>query len=305
MTDSRSSTQADYAERILRVLVHVQHNLDAAMSLDDLASIAHFSPFHFHRVFRGLVGESVQQHIRRLRLERAAMRLKHTDRPITSIAFEAGYEAHESFTRAFHRAFGRSPRDFRTASKLATQINSRADVHYVSADDEHLSFAPVQLEDTEMNVGIKRLEPMRIAFIRHTGPYDEVGATWERLMDWVGRECLFGPDVRFFGMCWDDPEVTPPEKIRYDACVTIDETVTPSGDIGVQELIGGKYAVALHEGAYDKLNDTYSGLLGQWFPERGCEPGDPPSLEFYLNDPNSTEPEDLLTEVCMPIEKGA
>lgn len=51
------------------------------------------------------------------------------------------------------------------------------------------------------------------------------------------------------------------------------------------------------------MNETYAELLGLWFPNRGLVPGDPPSLEFYLNDPESTDPEDLLTEVHMPITK--
>ena len=81
--------------------MHIQHHLDEAVSLDELAALAHFSPYHFHRIFRGMVGESVMEHVRRLRLERAAHRLKFSDEPITRIAFEAGYETHEAFTRAF------------------------------------------------------------------------------------------------------------------------------------------------------------------------------------------------------------
>ena len=97
----KEDTRQDYAERIIRVLVHIQQNLDDDLPLEKLARLAFFSPFHFHRVFRGMVGESVKSHIRRLRLERAAMRLKQSEMAVTAIAFEAGYETHESFTRAF------------------------------------------------------------------------------------------------------------------------------------------------------------------------------------------------------------
>ncbi|MFH1417502.1 MAG: AraC family transcriptional regulator, partial [Planctomycetota bacterium] len=109
----KSQTEHDYRQRILRVLVHIQGRLDEAMSLEDLARIAHFSPYHFHRIFRGMVGESVKEHVRRLRLERAAFHLKATDQPVTRIAFDAGYEAHEAFTRAFRAMFGESPSGFR------------------------------------------------------------------------------------------------------------------------------------------------------------------------------------------------
>ncbi len=110
---NRRSTLDDYTARILRVLEHIQHNLDAAMAPAELARVASFSPYHFQRIFRGMVGESVMGHIRRLRLERAAAKLKHTDRSVTHLAFAAGYETHEAFTRAFASHFGCPPSKFR------------------------------------------------------------------------------------------------------------------------------------------------------------------------------------------------
>src|SRR5437763_4395204 len=113
----RSQTEQAYRERVLRVLVYIQNYLDEALALDELAAVAHFSPYHFHRIFRGMVGESVMEHVRRLRLERVAHRLKSGDQPVTRIAFEAGYEAHEAFTRAFGALFGQSPSQFRAAHR--------------------------------------------------------------------------------------------------------------------------------------------------------------------------------------------
>ena len=101
----RPATVESYYERILRALVHIQEHLEDPLDLDTLARIACFSPYHFHRIFRGLVGETLADHIRRLRLEKAAQRLKSTERPVTDIAFEAGYAAHEAFTRAFRARF--------------------------------------------------------------------------------------------------------------------------------------------------------------------------------------------------------
>ena len=68
----KASTLQDYRARLIRVFVHIRRHLDGPLALDDLAGLAGFSPFHFHRVFRGMTGESVQAHIRRLRLERTA-----------------------------------------------------------------------------------------------------------------------------------------------------------------------------------------------------------------------------------------
>jgi AraC family transcriptional regulator len=90
-------------------------------------------------------------------------------------------------------------------------------------------------------------------------------------------------------------------KIRYDACVTVDETFQPSGDIGVQVIPGGEYAVTTHFGPYDKLGETYTELLGQWLPRSGRELRSTPCFEVYLNDPQSTEPEDLITDIYAPL----
>lgn len=117
----KPDTKRDYTERVQKVLVYIQQHLGEAPGLDELARIACFSPFHFHRIFRGMVGESVNQHVRRLRLERAAMVLKSSERSIIDVAFDAGYQTHESFTRAFRGAFACSPSGFRAAAATSTR----------------------------------------------------------------------------------------------------------------------------------------------------------------------------------------
>ncbi len=259
--------------------------------------MAHFSPYHFHRIFRGMVGESLKEHIRRLRLERAAQRLKYTDRSVLEIALEAGFQTHEAFTRAFHTLLGCSPSQFRSDSNTALAAHG---IHY-QGDVETTALALIS-GDGKMDARIEHLDPLRVAFVRHVGPYHEVGKAWETLCTQLGKEGLLGPDSRFVGVCYDDPEVTAPEKIRYDACVTVDENFEPQGEVGVQTLPGGAFAVVTHTGPYDRLNQTYAELFGRWLPGSGRELRSEPSLEFYLNDPESTEPEDLLTDIYAPLE---
>jgi AraC family transcriptional regulator len=104
------------------------------------------------------------------------------------------------------------------------------------------------------------------------------------------------------GASHDDPQVTPPDKIRYDCCVTVGDEFQPEGDVGVQTLGGGECAVAIHHGPYERLAETYAEICGRWAPSSGRELGSAPCLEFYLNDPGSTSPEDLRTKVCVPLE---
>lgn len=299
----KTRTQADYEQRILRVLVHVQAHLDHSLDLDELAAIANFSPYHFHRIFRGMVGEPVREHVRRLRLERAAHRLKGGAAPVTQIAFEAGYETHEAFTRAFRAMFDQSPSGFRQSHRRHPVRESPSGVHYApegSLDTFNALFA----EGETMDARIERVEPMRVAFMRHVGPYSEVGQLWQRFCGWVGMHGLFGPNTKLLGLCHDDPEVTPPDKIRYDACVVVDESVLPEGDVGVQEIAGGEYAVTTHSGPYEKLSETYGALCGQWLPANNREPAAAPCFEVYRNDPSTTPPEELLTDIHVPVRSA-
>ncbi len=299
----KTVTLNDYKQRMLRVLVHIQESLDQPLCLDDLARLAHFSPFHFHRVFSGMIGESVQTHIRRLRLERAASRLATGGQPVTQIALDAGYETPEAFCRAFKGMFGLAPTRFRALRgplRAADAAAAPSGVHFRERDRVR-GFRALRPSAPPMNVTLQTLPARRVAFVRHLGPYATCGAAWDRLCTFLGKEGMLGGDSLFIGICHDDPAVTPPDRIRYDACVTVDDQFRPSGEIGVQTIAGGDYAVCTHEGPYDRLNETYARLMGQWLPRSGRELGAAPCFEVYLNDPNSTEPADLLTDVHVPL----
>jgi len=292
----KPSTGQDYRERTVRTLVYIQRHLDEDLTLEDLASVAAFSRFHFHRVFRGLVGESLKEHIRRLRLERAAQKLKHEDAAVTRIALEAGFDAHESFTRAFGAMFGISPSAYRAAHRPAPESACGTRLDDVSGYHLPDCGEPPAVE-------IRQIAPMRVVFLRHVGPYSQVGATWSRLMMWAGMRGLLGPGMRMIGIVYDDPDVTPAEKVRYDAAVVVSRPVEPEGDFGITEIPGGPYAVFEHRGPYERLDETYRRFFGAWLPSSGRELRDSEAFEEYLNSPMNTRPEDLLTRVHVPLKE--
>jgi AraC family transcriptional regulator len=269
-------TQQSYQERLLRVLLHIQRNLDQPLDLDELAGVACFSPFHFHRIFRGMVGESVMEYVRRLRLEQAAQNLRFSDRPVIDVALDAGYESHEAFTRAFSARFGVAPSGYRKVRKGA----SDADV------------SDVRLEE---------FGPKRVAFVRHVGPYNEVGPAWQKLMSWAGMRGLLGPRTVILGVVYDSPEVTAESKLRYDAASSVGDDVQPEGDIGIQEIPRCQYAVIPHNGPYTNIQPAYDRLFGDWLPLSGREPASSPVFERYLNTPYDTKPENLRTEIYLPL----
>jgi len=173
--------------------------------------------------------------VRRLRLERGALLLKHGRQPVTSVALDAGYETHEAFTRAFKAWSGVTPSDYRTHHSLSLP-GSPSGVHY--APEGPLSFVPQSTGGATMDVWIETTQPRRAAFIRHAGPYAQVGDTWGRLYRFAGPRGYFPPRARFFALVHDDLEVRPAERLRYDACCEVDERFRPQGEVGVQGIAG-------------------------------------------------------------------
>lgn len=292
-------TLRDYKQRLLRVLVHIQHHLDEPLPLADLARIACLSPYHFHRVFSGMVGEPLHEHIRRLRLERAAFHLKLTRFPVVQVALGAGFGTHEAFTRAFRSAFGQSPTQYRRLHAGEVTLKPRRRVHY--RPDSLRDFPLHPLTSRAMKVQIVHQPALRVAFVRNVGPYHTVGRAWDRICTELGRRGLLGAGARFIGVSYDDPTVTEPAKIRYDACITVGLEFQPEGDVGVQVIPGGDFARLTHFGPYETLSESYAALLGQWLPRSGRELRADPPLEEYMNSPENTEPKDLVTDLYAPL----
>ena len=302
MKKLKNTTQKDYAQRMLTVISYIQEHLDENISLEELADIACFSKYHFHRIFTGMTGETVQKYIRGLRLERAAIELIKTERSVLDIALDAGYETHESFTRAFNTMFSMPPQTFRNKQKFRddkitfnTLLNVKAIV-LKQFNDKYIG-------ESNMKVEIVDLPATKVAFVRSIGPYNECGKAWETLCSWAAPQGLIRPGCTFFGLSYDDPDVTDPDKIRYDACISVDYACQPEGDVQTTELPAGTYAKTTHFGPYDNLNKTYSELCGQWIPSKGYEIASGPSIEIYLNSPEDTEPEELITDIHIPLVK--
>ncbi len=153
-----------------------------------------------------------------------------------------------------------------------------------------------------MQVSIETIAAKRVAFIRHVGPYQEIGPTFEQLCGWAGAKGLIGPTAEFLCVGYDDPDTTPADQIRADAAVTVDETVAGEGDVQIGEIRGGKYAVAIHKGPYATLIDSYRWLYHQWLPASGHELAEAPCFERYVNDPQSTPEQELLTAIHIPLK---
>ena len=299
MPPTSKAALADYKTRLARVLDYIQTHLDDRLKLDELARVACFSTYHFHRIFTAMMGETLKDHIRRLRLERSALALRLGTKPVVEIALDCGYEAHEAFSRAFKTAYGVAPVRFRSQNSPIAALAAPSGVHYCPGAALK-TFNLNNNRNAAMNVRIKTIGPMRVAFLRHLGPYNEVGKTWEKLIAQLAQEGRIGANSVFIGIPHDDPDVTPARKLRYDACVTVDDRYIAAGAIKIQTVPQGDYAVTTHCGPPSGLGAAYARLFGQWLPRSGREVRSSPSFLMALNNPQ--KPEDRLTDVYLPLQ---
>lgn len=300
----KADTRSHYAGVVDRTIERIVTHLDHALDLGELARAEGVASFHFHRLFRGMVGETALALARRLRLERAAWRLAHTDQPVTTIAFEAGYEAHEAFTRAFRAHYDAAPMQFRERRYPRIELAAKCGVHFLPGG----TVTPFIARDSggaHMDVVITARPARRLAAVRHIGPYNQIPLAFERLGQLLGpaAQALHAAGSDMMAIYYDDPESVPPTELRSDAAVVVpDDFALPSG-IAEQRLQAGPYACTVHVGPYEHLGDTWARFLGEWLPASGRRLRNEPSYEVYQNDPRTTPKTELRTELCLPLEE--
>jgi AraC family transcriptional regulator len=297
----KPETRSFYEDAVQRAIEHIARNLDEALDLETLASDACLSPFHFHRVFRGMVGETPLEVTRRLRIERAAWRLTQRENSVTQIAFDAGYETHEAFTRAFRACYSTSPSGFRLRKHPRIELAAPCGVHF-DAGGRVPAFITRDSGGRTMHVEIKQMPERRVGTVRHVGPYNQIPEAFGRLGAIAGPAGLFRrPDAAMIALYHDDPDTTPQDQLRSDAAIAVAEDVPLPTGLVEQRIGAGRYACAEHVGPYEQLGDAWARLMGEWLPASGHRVGNGVSFELYKNDPTKVPKEELRTEMYIPI----
>jgi AraC family transcriptional regulator len=305
----KPETQSFYEAAVRRAAYRVAADLDRALDLQALAREAALSPLHFHRIFRGMLGETPLELHRRLRLERAASELASTEAPITDIAFAAGYETHESFTRAFREHYGSSPMEFRRAQCVdptscgrppQIELATRSGIHFDAAG---AAVTPIRFieEGGNMDVTIKEMPELRVATVSHRGPYNRISEAFARLGHLAASAQLFGPQSAMVAIYHDDPETTPEPELRSEAAILVSRDAKIPTDMGELRLPAGRYACTTHVGPYERLGDAWARLMGEWLPRSGRRIADGLSYEIYLNTPMDVPKSELRTELYVPL----
>jgi AraC family transcriptional regulator len=305
----KPDTRSFYEQAVHRAVEHVVEDLDRVLDLHVLARGAALSPFHFHRVFRGALGETPLELQRRLRIERAAWQLLHGDHPITGIAFAAGYETHESFTRAFRTHYDCSPSEFRHSRQPGSGCVRPFPVELAARSGIHFQLRGLELQNIHfirgepiMEVEIKDMQELRVATLPHVGPYNRISEAFARLGDIAASQGLLGAASAMLAIYHDDPETTPASELRSDAALVVEPNVELPPALGEQRLPAGRYACTTHVGPYEQLGDTWARFMGEWLPRSRYRMRDGVSYEIYRNTPADVPKEQLHTELYIPLE---
>ncbi len=323
--DSRARFHRDqYVQRINSVFDFNDGNIDGDLSLRNLASVAGFSPFHFHRIFHAMVGETLNHFRQRIRVERAATQLiNNPKKSITDIALACGFSSSATFARAFKEAFGMSAtewragghRKHRNARKMESnagqgrsklQIDSDTFTFYIDGETQNLVWRMKVKDGNPIQIEVKDMPELHVAYVRHTGPYQGdsqlFGNLFEKLMTWAGpRGLLRFPETMVLCVYHDDPDVTEADKLRVSACITVPEDTAVDGEIGKMAVAGGKFAVARFELGPDEYGDAWDFVYGRWLPQSGYQPDDRLCYELYHGGPGDHPEGKHVVDICVPV----
>ncbi|MCK6264271.1 AraC family transcriptional regulator [Vibrio sp. ZSDE26] len=282
----------DYHQRLTPVIRHLEKHFNDPLNLEEVAKLACLSPYHFHRIFKAVTGETLNDYLRRLRLEQAANALFYKKPAITAVALEFGFSSSQSLAKAFKQYFNLTPSQIRQCdtiesfsmllkdSKIGHSLRKIG--HDSNNANSYTAPDPTQRSNTMNNdaLEIKNFDSCQLAYVRVTGPY---GENYEpaigKLYGWAGPNGQAGNTNIF--IYHDNPEITPDEKCRTDICLFIDNNTDVGNGIETKAFPGGKYAV-VRTMITDKSHyaSAWDSLMSQ-IVEQGIDSDDRPCFELY------------------------
>ncbi|MCA9571061.1 MAG: AraC family transcriptional regulator [Myxococcales bacterium] len=286
---------SDWITRINRAMDLVLERPHAPLDLEEVARAVHASPFHFHRVFRQVTGETLHAFQKRVRLERALHSMAHTGASLTDIAIQTGFSSSSSFTRAFREQYGVPPSRFDLAG---WQEARRAEL---TAGSPHLQRLPDGENPDGFRVVLRDLPERRFAYVRVVRPFEpgRVTGAAESLVAWARERGLEGG--RWYGWMWEDPDPVPLSRCRYDVAVEVPEDVRPDGPVGVQTLPPMRVAVLPVKGDMALETRALDWLYGGWLPRTRCEPAPLPCAEAWHGLPFAHGHEHFELDLHLPV----
>jgi AraC family transcriptional regulator len=278
-------THQEYYKAVNKAVDYINGHLTESINLSDLGQVAILSDFHFHRIFKSVMGESPGDYIQRLRLEKTAFKLQTTQLSISEISETTGYQSPHALSKAFKKRFGVSPALFR-----------KKPIDLIVPTEN--------IEAMKLHPKIRTIKDKEVVYTRVINPYhskDAFTKAWRRLMRFMGIDGMPGGKHEYFSTSYDTPTITEPDLCRVYVCATNADKLKPSGPFGVQTIKGGLFAIFTSKGSYRKLERLYCNIYRFWIPNSNYELRDVGFFEKYLNSPDFVTEDELLTEVYIPV----
>jgi AraC family transcriptional regulator len=274
-------------------MTYINEHFKEDIDIKRIEAISHYSYRNINRIFQAIHGETIGKYIKRIRLEKAAEYLKYSSTKIADIAFEVGFEDIASFSKAFKNRYNAPPSAFRKRCKIVQDL-TRESLLIKEDKRERLSFETEYLPDFEM------------LYLEYKGAYDKLSplqTLWNQFHSYLKEKNLYSEQSILLGECLDDDEISDAVHCRYNLALILDRPLTFPLDGFFQTKVHQrqKYAKFRHKGSYETCSETYQKIYAFWMFDVNLELKDAPTLEFYLNDAATTPPEELLTEIYIPV----
>lgn len=299
-------TSEEHIKRIRKVLNHIDQNLQDDLSLEKLAEIGNYSPFHFHRIFRGIIGETLQEYINRNRMEKSAMMLSHhKNKSLEEVFSEVGFKSNSAFSKTFKKYYGISPTEFRKISpeKFSKILPMNSNIGQKEVVFQQYLYNINQMKnfmETSAKIEVKELPEMHLASVLSIG-VQNIDNAYNKLISWGISKNLFPREnVKMISVYHDSFKVTAPNKVRIHACMLLDEPIKTDGEIFPEILpkgrhIVGSYFIGIHE--FEKAWQS----LFLWMNENGYQYKRTFPFEIYHNNFKEHPEKKCIVDFCIPI----
>lgn len=292
----RASHKDHYLQRLHRVMDHIQRHPDGDLSLTALAELAHFSPFHFHRVFRTHTGQTLQAFVTKSRLDRALFVIRSSPKKkLSQVALDCGFESSSTFSKAFRKAYGVSP--------------SRADIDSLLRRDKRAAKSPDQgpTEDrgrAAWRVNIVSRGILDLAYVRVTGGYlrpQTLIDGYLQLQEWIDLAGIDRTTSVLLGLSMDDPDIVALEDCRYDFACTVPASTKSAPGISRTRLPASDWATIHCVGDLAEVDSAWTHLFRDWLPASGWQAAALPAIEIFHQRPEVIGWDMFDIDCCLPV----
>lgn len=287
-------TTKSHIEQVNLALAYVHFNFNKEISAEDLANICGYSIFHFHRIFKEVTDENINDYIRNTRLEKASnLLLYNQHQTIEMIAINSGFASASGFRRAFKQKFGVTPKEWRKSGYTQKDLNCpKAKISMIQVDDNIDVGTPIIVNN----------EPIPMLFMLTYGYKDDMSAIWNHIYEWSELMGVLEKEHRFIGLFHNHPSFEPYDTARYVACVETNDDVFRSGKVGKCVISKGKFAkfefTCTHKELYEMMHIAYT----KWLPTSEYEVRNFPAYVEYKNIDSLLNNGILECDFYMPIQ---